>query len=343
MRIFIFLTLCFLFALPVLAEKPYVHGAYFTANNVLPPTPEDIEAARNALRVIQEYYKNGMIKHGYSKEFQLKKADNKVDIRTITGKEPWKKYSANLRLIRDEVNTEFGYKVSEGGETIIVVFLPHIKRLPGNLAGLHIPDCSDDFICKNVVLIPGKSKHLLQVTAHELGHAFGLHHAQSKEFLMHKSVRNKALDELGLSEDEARWLDCTKFFNDQETPKSVLNIVGVQEPQWLNKDRTLWLGFDIESEVPLHQVYLLRGGVVLSYYYANACRQTVWFKTRISSTTRSIDVAVKMLDQHGNANFHAYHFSRIDPTVRRKPVVFGAPSMPFKKAIVTWGDIKTHR
>ena len=342
------LTLCFLLASPTFAGQPSVRGVSFTPSNVRLPTQEDIEEARRAMIQIQEFYANEMRNHR-SKTFKLEKnANDRVIIHEIRGEERWEKYS-NLDLIRNEINKEFGYEVSKGGDEITIVFITGLKLLPNKDAGLHQAECSDDFICKNICYIPAESTDWLLITAHEIGHAFGLHHnpksknPKGKKFLMYKYVRSKSLNGTGLSADEARWLDCTKFFNDQNTVQSVPIITEVHEPQWFN--RTIRLGFDVENAIPLHQVYLLSNDrMVLDYDMIKSRRLTVGLETTVSSTARFIDLAVKILDTHGNHTYYKFHFSKFGVPVMKLPLARAAPSMFVPLTVVgTWGDIKANR
>lgn len=352
------LTLCFLFTLPALAAQPVVRGVYLTPSGIDPPTQNEKEEKRHALTLIQSYYRNEMLNdHRGSKTFKLKRdADNRVDIHEIEGEKTLEEYR-NLVSNGDfdsivaeiEKDEELGDGFSKDGGEIRVVFIDGMEFLTKNDHATTQSLCriSGDRLCKHYCFIPAASPILSYITAHEMGHAFGLdHNPKGKNFLMYKDAKKKSLNDTVLSADETRWLDCTKYFNDQNTDKSVPIITNVHEPQWVNHNRTIRLGFDIENEVSLHQVYLIRRSddMVLDYDKIKSRRLTVGLETTMDPAARSIFVRVKILDTHGNYVYYDYDFSRFGRTVVRRDRFRAAPSMFVPHTVVgTWGAIKANR
>lgn len=360
MRFLISLTLSLLLALlasPTLAGQPSVRVVRLTPSNLSPPTQDDIEEISDAMTESQEFFADEIQKRGKdSKTFKLERdKNNQVCIHKIKGKLTLKGYldlvsNEELVPIAREVNEALGYdKYLKGDDKITVIFIAGIEFLTGDNHATNVSSCPkqgaklehDDFTCYHYCFIPADSTKLSYITAHELGHSFGLGHSKSRKYLMYKDAVKKSLHHTRLSAQETRWLDCHRYFNDQNTVKSVPSIAKVHIPEWFNRRLRNEFRFDIENKFSLHQAYLLSNdGVVLDYDYISSNKSTATFDVR-TRYLREFKVEVKILDTRGN--YVHYDIDLFNPPIDLSDVR-AAPSLTVPKTVVsTWGDIKANR
>ena len=159
------------------------------------------------------------------------------------------------------------------------------------------------------------------VTAHELGHAFGLDHDfRNENYMMSYGA---APDRL--SRCAARWLDASRFFNTDQTAYNSETSIHLQTPTtYAPNARSLPLQFRVTDADSIHQAQLLvptsaadpAPGLKLQ-----ACRSLNTQNGNITFnvpalTQRSVnDIVLQVIDVHGNITRRNYTL-RVDNTLR---------------------------
>ena len=147
------------------------------------------------------------------------------------------------------------------------------------------------------------------VTAHELGHVFGLEHDfRNDTYLMAYGTQER------LSECAAEWLDAHRFFNDDPT---FFNEATTIDMRALNTSvpGTLRLQFEVKDADGLHQAHLLvptattdpAGGLKLhSCKSLNGENRTVEFVTTELTAASGKEVTLQIMDIHGGITKQAF-------------------------------------
>ena len=350
MKILISFTTILLLATCAYAQQPFtVRVVYFTPSDKSVPIEEVISQKRTIMIQVQKFYALEMRKYGYGeKTFTLEKdANNRVVIHKVRGTRKLKEYS-NLNLIIEELDEKLGDSLNKG--EIRVVFVTGLKTIGRNEGGRNLWMCKlvenngdlIDFTCSHHNIIPAEEPHMLQqITAHEIGHAFGLNHNPDNERFLMKLImirgRNKDLDLVDLSYDEARWLSVHKFFSDADQDKSIPKITKVHRLENININgkQLNRFKFDIKNDNLLHQAYLSRSGdsIVLGYDEITTRKTTAKFDVFRRNLVGFQTIRVDMIDIKGNMSHNYFDL----------PNVPGAPSNPHLKALATWGEIKARQ
>ena len=155
-------------------ESP-IEVIYFKPSDVQTPSRDEIDSLRDVMIEVQSFFASEMDRHG----FGPKTFDFNLDIRVVNGKRVANEYS-DVDTVKNETH-EIDFEVQN---KIDIVFLAGRKRILGGALGAILPICwtwpgtpqnAND--CNFLGVIPiGYKEFLLPVTAHEIGHAFGLQH-----------------------------------------------------------------------------------------------------------------------------------------------------------------------
>ncbi|RKU22597.1 hypothetical protein C6500_03595 [Candidatus Poribacteria bacterium] len=159
------------------------------------------------------------------------------------------------------------------------------------------------------------------VAAHELGHAFGLEHDfRDPTYIMSYGVAPNRL-----SKCAARWLDANRFFNTDQTAFNEPTSIQMFTPStYLPNARNFTLQFEVTDADGIHQAQLLvpatvtdpAPGVKLhSCKNLNTQNTTLEFSTPILTTRQTNDIALQVIDVHGNIRRQNYTL-----TVERSPL-----------------------
>ena len=378
MRFLISVTLFFLLVLPALAVQPAVRVAHLIPRDLSVRAQENdekiIEAwiriqedkgkIRTAVIESREFFQSEMEDHDKdSKTFKLEVDNNGVVIHPVVGGDSLEGYknlasNGNFVPIADEIDEALDYvRGLRGDDKITAIFITGMGFLARNATAttllLHPPQGGtlehDDFTGYLYCFIPVNAANLSYITAHELGHTFGLSHNRSKKFLMYEDpvkewlVVDKSLDDMILSEDEARWLHCHRFFNDQNTVKSVPSITKIHIPELFFRKSRNEFQFKVENSFEMHQAYLLvptngsGNHKVVAYDYMPDKSITATFDVRTSLLGNLEGVRVSLLDERGN--YVHYDIDLFDlPAALADPRA--APSMFVPKTIGKWATLK---
>ena len=156
-----------------------------------------------------------------------------------------------------------------------------------------------------VAIIPASGQCFnLRVTAHELGHAFGLDH----DFRDDAYIMSYGRDRVQLSECTTEWLDAHRYFNTSETYFDHPARIKMLPPVAYSPD-TIRLCFEVTDTDGLHQAQLIipttaadpTDGVKL-----HGCKSLdsginlIKFFTTELTPARGSEVSLRVIDGHGN-------------------------------------------
>ena len=146
----------------------------------------------------------------------------------------------------------------------------------------------------------------VSVTAHELGHAFGLEH----DFRNDTYVMSYGAAPNRLSKCAARWLDANRFFNANQTAFNGPTAIQMLTPSaYLPNARNLTLQFEVTDVDGIHQAQLLvpvtsadpATGIKLhSCKDLNAQSSTIEFYASTLTAHRVSNIVLQVIDVHGN-------------------------------------------
>ena len=209
------LTFCFLVPL----EANVVHIIYFQPSDQPPPTAKQLNEVRSIVEKTQDFYQQQLIKQGYdAKTFQFV-------IHTVKGKHKLQTYTTTpLDLLL--IDAEFPPELQEPfwlKNGIRVVFLAGAKNI--GKGGRTLKICNNKSKrCAYTAYIPASKKRaILSLTAHEIGHVFGLLHNTVKstpfrsyimnpKFLVNDDDQHNLNNHL-LTEAETRLLNSHPYFS----------------------------------------------------------------------------------------------------------------------------------
>ena len=345
MRIFMCFAICALCISPAFAGNPIVRGIVFTGKGKTAVDTEKVKIVLTNAKNFFEWEMRNQVKSPTT--FNLEECegagfeiDEIVDVgRNFSDYPDFTSFAAVI----DEKSPE----LSEFGE-VRVVFLSGETDLGEDILGRHQPRCSGPNQCEGYIFIPADvDADMSLIVAHELGHAFGLGHQRSGKLLMYKDVAGRTLYKTHLSEDEARWLQCNKFFTNNQPVLSTPGIDDIHLPEQfarnLNMRTSVKIRIDFSNTFRLHQVYLTHAidGRVLDYAYfseENPFTATFDVKTRdLRETTR---IWVRILDSVGNyVYYHNVDLSDYDVDARQNRDR-AAPSLLMRGTVGKWGDLK---
>ena len=171
-----------------------------------------------------------------------------------------------------------------------------IASLNGAIGGVALLPTSGD--CFNV-----------SVTAHELGHVFGLTHDYRTNAKVVPSPYT--FDTMTTSFCAAEWLDAHRYFNtERESQDNFDTTIQMLPANFISEPSTIRLRFEVTDPNGLHQAQLLIPEETFSGGFI-ACKRlegtssTVEFVTA-ELTTKSNRVTLNVMDVHGNFTWHSF-------------------------------------
>ena len=164
------------------------------------------------------------------------------------------------------------------------------------------------------------------ITAHELGHVFGLEHDfRDNAYLMAYGAQER------LSHCAAKWLDVHRFFNNDPTAFNETTTIAMQ-PSQASEPGTLRLQFELTDTDGLHQAQLIvpaaatdpaQGTKLHSCKSLNGKNQTVAFLTTDAPVPSDSEVTLQVVDGTGNITRQTFSLKGGDITSNRSPVAVG--------------------
>ena len=150
------------------------------------------------------------------------------------------------------------------------------------------------------------------VTAHEIGHAFGLEH----DFRDDTYIMSYGAAPNRLSKCAARWLDANRFFNANQTAFNEPTAIQMLTPSvYLPNAKHLTVQFEVTDVDGIHQAQLLvpvtsadpAPGIKLhSCKDLNAQSSTLEFSVSTLTEHRVTDIGLQVIDLHGNITRQDY-------------------------------------
>ncbi len=164
------------------------------------------------------------------------------------------------------------------------------------------------------------------ITAHELGHVFGLEHDfRDDAYLMAYGTQER------LSHCAAEWLDAHRFFNNDPTAANEATTIAMH-PSQVSDPGTRRLQFELTDTDGLHQAQLIvpaaatdpaQGTKLHSCKSLNAKNQTVTFLTTDATVPSDSEVTLQVVDVIGNITRQTFALKGADITSNRSPVAVG--------------------
>ena len=177
-----------------------------------------------------------------------------------------------------------------------------------------------------------------RVIAHELGHAFGLHHdfrSGSDNYIMSYGAQIKPQ----LSKCAAEWLDVHGTFNPGRSTEYVPTKIEMLPPSLDSPPNAIRLRFKVTDPDGLHQVQLLTPSIANGFPELISCKSlngstntTVEFVTTdLTPTNKS--VSLMAIDVHGNFTWHLEKFPIDVTSLLPPPKVVSIPDPNLSAAI----------
>ena len=165
------------------------------------------------------------------------------------------------------------------------------------------------------------------ITAHELGHVFGLEHDfRDDSYLMAYGTQER------LSRCAAEWLDVHRFFNNDPTASDEAATINMLSSV-ASRPGTRHLRFQLTDADNLHQAQLIiptantdpaPGTKLYSCISLNGENQTVEFTVTGLETTPEVEVTLQVIDRRGNITKQAFPILIDDQVVNGAPTVIAS-------------------
>ena len=294
-----------------IAQELIVHVAYLKPTDA-PDMPDNLA---QLMLDVQDFYRSEMEKHGYgAKTFKLETDNNgKVIIHNIQAKRKIQHYTTTLDRIDQELPADLK-KSREQHQNVIVVFVGGAKTVANGHRGLAVTRCLGED-CNHVVYIPTSQQGVLHpITAHEIGHTFGLQHISGQHYLMSSFVvaGNDKLDNYVLADFHARWLNVSPHFTKKINAPTPPKIAGIGRFVPIFIERRKYIEFTVRAEGnnPLHQLELYRkdNKVVLGWSEMKKRKDTVVIQIRRTNLLGVNSVKFQVIDNKGNVGQKSVDF-----------------------------------
>ena len=229
--------------------RPMVRLIYFIPKDRQPQSDIDAKLDR-LIKDVQEFFADQMERHGFGrKTFQIETDPNgKAVVHRFVGQFTDEHYrsTSDFGSILREVYIDKGFNALKHFYFTVFEFERDMRSETRNASG------AATALAGGFALVPVFSAHL-EVTAHELGHAFGLQHDfRGGSYLMSYSGIAD-----GLSKDAAEWLDAHRAFNGNRPAINVNTTMEMLPPSLVSPPNAIRLRFRVSDPDGLHQVQLL--------------------------------------------------------------------------------------
>ena len=319
------------FAANLNVGEPYTVRLIYFLPSDRQPQP-DIDAKMDALiKGAQHHYAEMMEKHGFGRKTFRFETDvtGKAVVHHVNGKFNDVYYQDHFVGFWDEIREQLSTS-----SYIYLVALETSTELINNLwCGYYGGNPSRG----GVALIPASGGCFdVGVTAHELGHAFGLKHDLrangnwiSTSYISDPMITWYISDRMITSFCAAEWLDVHRYFNANQSSQNASGAtVQMFPPSLAFPPNGIRLRFEISDTAGLHQVQLLtpeieeygEGGFLACKRLDGNPSSIVEFVTT-ALTTRTESVYLQMIDVHGNFSWSEQFPIDITPLLPPSKVV----------------------
>ena len=278
------------FVLAADAQQFIVRPVYFQPPDAPEPPSHEII---NLLIQTQDFYREEMERHGYgTKTFKLETdGAGNVGFHRVRAKRKAEYYSRDTyNRVKSELPSRFT-RTPNSLDNVHIIIIGGVSVLDNKNIGFawYI---TGDRTGGNVVLA-GNELHF-RLIAHEIGHAFGLHHADNPKALMW-SGKDILLDY------ETRWLDRHHLFNNVHIRKGFPRFVESKPIQAIGDD-TVRFKIMAESESGLYyaQMSRKRGTFAIGASDIQGESATFEIDVRREYLKDGDSVTVHIMDIHGN-------------------------------------------
>ena len=300
---------------PLPAYPPQVRIIHFYPNDH-PLQPNMDTEIEKLVKETQNFYAEQMENHGFGrKTFQFETdSDGKAVVHHLQGGRPAEDYtSQSVRVLNELANlldlTDHVHLVVLDPSLQGALSVCGIARLQG-LAYTPTPDRApqlDNYGSLAVVYIAGHCANV-RVTAHELGHTFGLSHdARDRHYVMYPG---NVQETPRLSYAAAEWLNVYPFFNASPSNPNTENYTTIK----MLPQRADQLRFQIVDKDGLHQAQLILTGQTAynicgnkeSLHHFQALNGTSGITLFFPSTETSTQAELRVIDRQGNVSWSSF-------------------------------------
>ena len=281
-----------LFSLNTFAQDDsleYVVRAIYFIPKDREPDPNMYKGFDTLVKDVQQFYADQMEAHGFGrKTFTLETDESgKILVHRVKGEFDEAYYrDENFGNALIEIDTKFG---SSKNINLVIV------DTSSNFGGFATVDGSGGH-----AVVSNNSLYPSLVSAHELGHAFGLHHDWRNESYIMTYAEHPSV----LSGCAAEWLDVHKYFNSTNRTFNDNTTVKMLMPELVTSLAAIRLQFEIADPDGLHQAQLIlpseQGPSLFGCKSLNEDRVIIQFVTTELLAIESGTISLNVIDSQGN-------------------------------------------
>ena len=269
-----------------------VRFIYFKPINI---QPAPINKVKQLVKNIQFFYANEMNRYGYGqKTFKVElDENNEIVIHIVDGEHNKEHYAGYVEKTSLSIKKELPEKIDKN---VYVILVDGIHLINDSVLGVAWTYEREFGGCAYVParMIDDQLNGTSTVTAHEIGHTFGLYENILKgDFLMGKGHKH-------LSGYEARWLDKSHFFNNVHNINSPPKVIKKYPIEYIGDN--IRIQVDIESVAELHQAQVFRRSHngIIGWDYLIGKRATAKFEIHKSKLINNTELIIQVMDINGN-------------------------------------------